>query len=151
MNARIHGHLMRLLRSSRNNTKTRNNNGRNHEFNITFEYLLELLKSQKGHCYYMKNQLLSYGSFLDYQCSLERLDPNKGYIKGNVVLCSLEMNGVSQWTVQKFQQIREQLINSKECFEYLQEIEQAQENTTNHTSKLKQLSRYKYKFNYQVQ
>ena len=80
--------------------------------------------------------------FLDYQCSLERLDPNKGYIKGNVVLCSLEMNGVSQWTVQKFQQIREQLINSKECFEYLQEIEQAQENTTNHTSKMKQLSRY---------
>jgi hypothetical protein len=37
----------------------------------------------------------------DWKCSLERIDPEKGYIPENVVLCCNEFNGSFQWSMEK--------------------------------------------------
>lgn len=58
-------------------------------FNITLEYLLELWENQKGICPYTKVKM-NLPESVDAtrnspKCaSLDRIDPSKGYIKGNV-------------------------------------------------------------------
>jgi hypothetical protein len=55
------------------------------EFNITEEYIAELLRFQNHKCWYSKRYL--HDSF-----SIDRIDSSKGYIFGNVVLCDINVN-----------------------------------------------------------
>lgn len=70
-------------------------------FNLTVDYLIELFKKQEGKCYYTgisleitsgkgnnKRTLITNPN----QFSLDRLNPNEGYIKGNVVWCTYLLN-----------------------------------------------------------
>ena len=41
----------------------------------------------------------------DWQCSLERLDPSRGYETNNVALIALEFNHSRQWSLDKFEKI----------------------------------------------
>ena len=64
--------------------------------NLDADYLVELFHRQNGKCFYTQNILIwnNYGK--KKACwdsmSLDRKIPNKGYVKGNVVLCTYFVN-----------------------------------------------------------
>lgn len=104
-NNTIKGHLQNLLSHAKSNTKRRNanqNKKTDHIFNITFEDLVAILKIQQGRCAY-SNIKLNYGSILEknWVASLERIDPTKGYILGNICIVCSEFNGSDQTTKMK--------------------------------------------------
>lgn len=58
---------------------------------IDFDYLLDLYNKQKGRCYYTGVKM-SLDSHSKNALSLERKNPNIGYVKENVVWCSWTVN-----------------------------------------------------------
>ena len=58
------------------------------EFNLSFESVKTLLKFQT--CYYTGRKFDNDGP---YARSIDRIDSNKGYIEGNVVSCTVDING----------------------------------------------------------
>lgn len=61
---------------------------RNLEFNLTFEYVKKLLEYNT--CYYTNVEFTEEGP---YARSFDRVDNEKGYIVGNVVACTVDING----------------------------------------------------------
>ena len=61
---------------------------RNLEFNLTFEYVKKLLEYKT--CYYTNHQFTEDGP---HQRTFDRLDNEKGYVVGNVVACTSDING----------------------------------------------------------
>lgn len=68
------------------------------EFDLDAEYLTQLFKSQEGKCFYT-DETISFENVAETSDrphlqtpSLDRLSPDKGYIYGNVVWCSYEVN-----------------------------------------------------------
>lgn len=100
------GFLKGLLKHARSNSKSRKAKGRDEagEFELTYEDILEIIKDQDGRCYY-SNVPLSFKNKSDYRASIERLDPSKGYIKSNVVVCCLEFNDAKQWSKEKVKEM----------------------------------------------
>ncbi len=63
--------------------------------NITKSDIIEMFKLQKGECFYTDEKLnWGVGKGLDYRRSLsiDKVIPEKGYLKGNVVLCTMRAN-----------------------------------------------------------
>jgi len=60
---------------------------RNLEFDLSFETVKKLLSYQK--CYYTEKQFEEEGVFAR---SFDRIDSNKGYVEGNVVACTIDIN-----------------------------------------------------------
>jgi hypothetical protein len=125
----IKGRIKRLLNDAKNSTKKRelvpsrtNNELISNEFDIDFEFLLNLLKKQNGRCFY-SNIILNYESGKDWLVSLERMDPFRGYERNNVCLICLEWNsrdnrtlkggssenGGGYWNKEKFNYLLENL------------------------------------------
>jgi hypothetical protein len=105
--------LRKLLSCAKTHAKMRTKRGRIEagEISITLEDLESLYEKQNGLCYYSK-VLLSLKTFSDWQCSLERLDPSKGYIIDNIALISMEFQHSSQWSITKYAEFI-RLINIK--------------------------------------
>lgn len=61
---------------------------RNLEFNLTFEYVKKLLEYTT--CYYTNMPFTEDGPSAR---SFDRVDNDKGYIVGNVVACTVDING----------------------------------------------------------
>lgn len=81
------------------------------EFNLDEEYLLDLLNKQEGRCYYSGIKLDSES--LHSNPSLDRIDSNKGYIKGNVCICSSVVNKAkSDLTIDQFKEMITNLYNN---------------------------------------
>jgi len=64
---------------------------------LTTEYLLGVFEKQEGKCYYTGQLLETLKAFewkekFQNSISLDRLDPDKGYMQGNVVFCSYVIN-----------------------------------------------------------
>jgi hypothetical protein len=88
---------------------------------ITADHLIHLYQKQKGRCYYSGIQM-NLRSHTDWRCSVERLDPYKGYIDGNVVLIIAELNSSVQWTTTKIVEFYH--LNRKDhAAEYVERIE----------------------------
>jgi hypothetical protein len=58
------------------------------EFNLTFEYVKKLLEYNT--CYYTNVQFTEDGGSAR---SFDRVDNDKGYVIGNVVACTIDING----------------------------------------------------------
>ena len=110
------GFLKGLLKNARKSGKERMEKGREEagEFDLTYEELLEILKSQNNKCYY-SNVPFVLKTKSDYQASLERLDTSKGYTKCNVVVCCLEFNDAMQWTNEKVKEMYDILQVPHDC------------------------------------
>lgn len=73
---------------------------------LTAEFLIELYRKQDGRCFYTGATMTFPGRIIETKdhgqswryperlagISLDRLDPQKGYMKGNVVFCSYRIN-----------------------------------------------------------
>jgi hypothetical protein len=92
------------------------------EFNITPEYLKKIWKKQKGVCPYSKQKMelldchkrrLMIGKRKHLRvASLDRIDPNKGYIRGNVEFVCIPVNSAKstytkEETMEFFDSIRD--------------------------------------------
>src|SRR5438128_381199 len=71
---------------------------------ITLEYLKGVWDKQDGKCFYSGIQMQTKPNS-DWKCSVERLDPDKGYIKGNVILACHELNCRTQWSIEKIKKL----------------------------------------------
>lgn len=60
---------------------------KNIEFDLTDDFILEMFEKQKGLCYYTGYPMRINGKKNFDGMSVDKIDPNKGYIKSNVVLC----------------------------------------------------------------
>lgn len=95
------GYLKNLVKNAKLNSKRRSEDRPDAgTFDITYDDILEMWKSQQGRCYY-SNVPLKTVTKADFQTSIERLDTEKGYEKDNVVLCALEFNDTIQWSKEK--------------------------------------------------
>lgn len=94
-------------------------------FDITIDYIIDLYKSQNGKCYYTGkdlttvsfrgegHQIVKFDKY-HYQASLDRLVPEKGYVKGNVVWCGWLVNTCKNLlTEEQFYEFCNTVINKK--------------------------------------
>ena len=65
------------------------------EFNLSKEYIKTILEEQNYKCFYTGEKFID-GKDIFTQPSIDRIDSNKGYIKGNIVICTVIANTVKQ-------------------------------------------------------
>jgi hypothetical protein len=92
-----------LLKSAKSSARFRANKGRTDagQCTIILQDIHELWKTQNGLCYYSQIPMV-LKRYSDWRCSLERMDPAKGYILTNVCLIVSEFQGVAQWSKEKY-------------------------------------------------
>ena len=95
INTRLNGDVFLFLQSRMTQIKSRARD-KNIEFNITPEYLKQLYDKQEGKCFYTDIPMTTkYGvGKLLTALSIDRIDTTKGYIIGNVVLCTNRINSI---------------------------------------------------------
>lgn len=79
-------YLSILLSGCRSNARKRNR-----EFNISKQFILNLLEKQENKCYYSGDEL-SMKPRLYNTLSIDRVNSSKGYTEDNVVLCCQKIN-----------------------------------------------------------
>lgn len=121
--------LSRLLGIAKRRNEIRNiKRGEQAEFQIDKPFLVDLYAKQNQACYY-SNITLQMKPLSDWQCSLERLDPSRGYHRDNVVLSALEFNTPRQWTVAKIMQIPKLLTAPRNAIDVDYERQREQRKT----------------------
>lgn len=84
---------------------------------LTVDYLVNLYNIQDGYCYYTGEKMVFGwvdGKVQHNTLSLDKLDPQKGYIQGNVVWCSYLANTMKQnMTEQEFYDCLEGILTYK--------------------------------------
>lgn len=67
---------------------------KNIKFNIDVEYILFLFEKQEGKCFYTNDTMVMKAGIGVHKnhLSIDRLIPDRGYVKGNIVLCLLAAN-----------------------------------------------------------
>lgn len=82
---------------------------RNLEFNLKFESVKKLMSYPN--CYYTDRKFEPDGN---YSRSFDRIDPSKGYVEGNVVACTIDINGKkSNLSLEEIECLYKKLINRK--------------------------------------
>jgi hypothetical protein len=100
---------------------------KNLQFDLTIEYLIDLYEKQNKKCYYT-NRELTLDSFrgdgkcvvkfpnYHYQASLDKLVPEKGYVKGNVVWCAWLINTCKNMlTENQFYDLCKTVLENRKC------------------------------------
>jgi len=70
---------------------------KNIEFDLDLEYFINMLTNQKYKCFYTDAKLVTKINNIkdrSNSVSVDRVVFNKGYIKGNVVLCTARINAI---------------------------------------------------------
>lgn len=111
------GSVQLLVNNARHHSEVRQDGAhpRQGEFQIDFDFVVDLYERQQGLCYY-SGIPMQFGDGVAWKCSLERLDPCIDYTRDNTRLVGLEFNvgdftafykheyeGSSGWSKQKFQ------------------------------------------------
>lgn len=62
------------------------------------EYLIRLWEKQKGICFWSGQPMncILYGGHLDWNATVDRIDPKLGYVPGNLVLAASIINRMKQ-------------------------------------------------------
>lgn len=77
---------------------------RNLEYNLTFETTKRLMNYTR--CYYTNVEFNETTNIL----SIDRVDPKKGYVEGNVVACTVEINSKkANLTIEEIHNLSEQI------------------------------------------
>jgi hypothetical protein len=97
------------------NTLVNESKNRKLENNLTVQDINEMFDKQDGLCYWFKIPLIpSNRKKHPQQPSLDRLDPNKGYTKDNVVLCCYSANiGRNENDLETWEKFLSLLFSSK--------------------------------------
>lgn len=103
------GHMKALLGGARGRTKERNKKGRQMQFDIDEQFIIDQYVKQRGKCYYSDINM-GLGEDEDWRMSLERLNDDVGYVRHNVVLTCLEWNTAKGWTREKVNFLRQCLL-----------------------------------------
>jgi hypothetical protein len=85
-------------------------------YNIDCQYLIDLYEKQNGLCFYTEEKMVTtVGLKLNRnQLSVDRIIPNKGYVKGNIVLClhiinnaktDLTIEEIKKWIPQWYEKL----------------------------------------------
>lgn len=98
----MRGYCLALLNHAKVNARHRLDKGRiaAGAFDLELPQVLDMLRNQEGRCAY-SGIVMVLLPFTHWQCSLERIDQNKGYTRDNVVLIALEFQTFAQWTWHK--------------------------------------------------
>ena len=78
----------------------------NINYNLDLEYILDLYNKQNGNCFYsiIPMQIVVGNGFQQNTISFDKVIPEKGYIKGNIVLCTTRFNTIkSNLTLQELE------------------------------------------------
>ena len=87
-----------------NNARRRHSFGKwRGEFELDLNVVLDMLRHQRGRCFYSDVPLRYAQLNVDWKMSLERLDNAKTYTKDNSRLVALEFNTPAQWSRSKVQ------------------------------------------------
>jgi hypothetical protein len=85
---------------------------------LTAAYMLDLWDQQQGICFYsgLAMRVPAYGAGRDlYSASIDRLDPLRGYLRGNVVWCTWICNaGKSQMSVHEYITLCSQVVHHRQ-------------------------------------
>lgn len=121
--------MLALIRAARSNTKKRQKKStavdRDFIFDLTFDELVDIYRSQRGLCAY-SGLPLRFGNSteISWKMSLERIDAKKGYTRINVCLIAYEFNtgdkrilynddsdGSCAWSAEKFRTVFDHIGN----------------------------------------
>lgn len=95
------------------------------EFNLSFESVKKLLNYQT--CYYTNKKFEEEGN---YSRSFDRVDSAKGYVEGNVVACTVDINGKkSNLSFEEIECIYKKISPFKEKTEKVNKIKESSEVT----------------------
>ncbi len=84
---------LKLYLRNRTSSFERKCKQKNLKFDLTKDFLYELYEKQNGKCYYTNVDIKhNIGCFQYDSISIERLDPNEGYTKDNIVLACFAIN-----------------------------------------------------------
>lgn len=97
-----------MINGMRNSAMIRASRGRNEagRCELTTNDLITMYKKQCGRCFY-SGIPMTLQSSTSWKASPERLDNDKGYVEGNVVLSCLEFNGFHKMSYARVQQMIE--------------------------------------------
>ncbi len=76
-------YLLSAIRDRISNARQNSKRNPERDFNIDAEYMYQMWKNQNGLCA-LSNQILLLKKNTPYTLSIDKIYPNKGYIKGNV-------------------------------------------------------------------
>lgn len=112
INKNMDSYFSILLGNAKSHSSQRVEKGRDQagKFLLTLKDLKDQFNKQSGKCYY-SNITLKLNKSSDWQCSLERLNPEEGYITKNIALITQEFQSPVQWTPEKFSVFENHLVN----------------------------------------
>jgi hypothetical protein len=96
----LKGFIKRAVYNSRQNNKKRNVRGRDHDHDIDAPFMIDLFTKQGGRCA-LSGIVMVHKRMSHWQASIDRIDNDLGYVRGNVRWVCLEFNGPAQWTPAK--------------------------------------------------
>ncbi len=96
-------------------SKQHSSKSRGIEFDLSFKEMKKVLTAKK--CY-ITGVALNNVENDPHKLTIDRIDNDKGYVDGNVVACSYEMNSLkSNLTVKQIQQLYKALVKHKDIVE----------------------------------
>lgn len=83
------------------------------EFSLNIQDLIDLWMQQNGKCAYTGKKLVFTNTeHSPFQLSIDRINSSKGYVKGNIVMCSYWINNAkSTFAIQRLTDLCEQFVN----------------------------------------
>lgn len=104
-------YLYKLVKKSYSKLVKENINNNRIEFDLTVNFISELLEKQNYKCFYTKHDLLLGDEI--YSPSIDRINSDKGYTKNNICICGVGINKIKfNLSINKFKEIIKELYQN---------------------------------------